>query len=241
MRIEADALTDQGNTRKKNEDAYGIYRTEQFYVVADGVGGQQAGEVAAKETVDQLFYGVHRLFNLLANCSEDEVQNLLKLNVDETNQVVINKGKAHSKLKGMASTFCFIFVFSDMAYYSHYGDSRIYLYREKKLKALTKDHTVAQELLESKSPSISKAQKNTLTKAIGLTGSQKASIDLIPIKKGDIFFLCSDGIFEGLGEGHLAQYLSKSQSSKETLKEIILDARNRGAKDNITAIILNVT
>lgn len=241
MKIEAKALTDKGNTRKKNEDAYGIYHAEQFYVVADGVGGHKGGDVAAKETVSQLFYGVHRLFNQLVNCSEDEVQNLLKLNVDETNQVVINKGKAHSELKGMASTFCFVFVFSDMAYYSHYGDSRIYLYREKKLKALTKDHTVAQELQDSDKPETSKSQKNTLTKAIGLTRSQSAAIQIESVKMGDVFLLCSDGVFEGLEEQDLAKYLSKNQPSKDTLKEIILDARNRGAKDNITAIILTAT
>ncbi len=241
MKIDAKALTDKGNSRKKNEDAYGIYHTEQFYVVADGVGGHKAGEVAAKETVSQLFYGVHRLFNKLVNCSEDQVQNLLKLNVDETNHIVINKGKAHSELKGMASTFCFIFVFSDTAYYSHYGDSRIYLFREKKLKALTKDHTVAQELQNSDNFEISKSQKNTLTKAIGLTRSQNASVQLEAVERGDIFLLCSDGVFEGLEEKDLVQYLSKNQPSKETLKEIILDARNRGAKDNITVLILTVT
>ena len=241
MKIEAKALTDKGNTRKKNEDAYGIYHSEQFYVLADGVGGHKGGDVAAKETVSQLFYGVHRLFNQLVNCSEDQVQNLLKLNVNETNQIVINKGKAYRELNGMASTFCFVFIFSDMAYYSHYGDSRIYLYREEKLKALTKDHTVAQELQDSNKFEASKIQKNTLTRAIGLTRSQSAAVQMEPVQSDDVFLLCSDGVFEGLEDIDLAKYLSKNQPSKETLKEIILGARNNGAKDNITAIILTAS
>ncbi len=241
MKVDAYALTDKGDSRALNEDAYGIFSQEQFYVVADGVGGRQGGEVAAKETVNQLFYGVHRLYNLLANCSEQEVQNLLKLNVDETNQVVINKGLAHTELKGMASTFCFVFVFLDMAYYSHFGDSRIYVYREKKLRALTQDHTVAQELKNSRKYLVSKQQKNTLTKAIGLTSEQSTKIQLETIKSGDIFLLCSDGLLESFSEREIEKYLSKEQAPKELIKEMILDARNRGAKDNITAIILNVS
>lgn len=240
MKIEAFALTDKGDTRIKNQDAYGVFPNENFYVIADGVGGHQGGEVAAVETVNQLFYGVHRLYHLIAGCSEQAVQNLLKLNVSEANQIVINKGKAHQDLKGMASTFCFIFAFSDMAYYSHYGDSRIYLFRENKLTQLTKDHTVAQELKDSNQVVLGRHQENTLTKAIGLTSRQTASVKLEPIKSQDIFLLCTDGLTEKFKERDLKGYLSRDQPTGDILREMILDARNRGAKDNITAILLKV-
>lgn len=240
MKIEAFALTDKGNTRAKNQDAYGIFPNEHFYVIADGVGGHQGGEVAAVETVNQLFYGIHRLYNLISGCSQQAVQNLLTLNVSETNQIVINKGKAHQDLQGMASTFCFIFAFSNVAYYSHYGDSRIYLFREKKLSQLTKDHTVAQELKDSNQVVYARRQENTLTKAIGLTAQQTASVKLEPIQSKDIFLLCTDGLTEKFKEGDLQGYLSRNQSSDELLREMILDARNRGAKDNITAMLLKV-
>lgn len=240
MKVEAFALSDKGDSREKNEDAYGVFHREQFYVVADGVGGHSGGDVAAKETVNQLFYGVHRLYNLLASCQPEEIQNLLKLNVDETNQVVINKAKAHQELKGMASTFCFVFIFLDTVYYSHYGDSRIYLLRNQKLRALTKDHTLAQELIDKNQKITHERQHNTLTQAIGIRGPQNAVISSEKVESGDIFFLCTDGLIEGLGEDDIAYHLSRASHNHQLLQEIILDARNQQAKDNITLLLLKV-
>lgn len=241
MKIEALGVTDQGETREKNEDAFGIFEDEQFYVLADGVGGHLGGEVAALETVNQLYYGIQRVYPRLKECSEKEIQSLLKFNISETNQIVINKGNTRQELKGMASTFCFLFIFLGSVYYSHYGDSRIYLLREGELKLLTKDHTIAQELEDANKAITHKRQKSTLTKAIGVVESERASVKVEPILPSDKFFICSDGLLEGLGPKEIKFYLTQNKDPKTILQEIILDARNRGSKDNITAILIKAS
>ena len=234
------SATDKGEVRTINQDAYGIFPQEQFYVVADGVGGHAGGEVAALETVNQLFYGIRRLVRQLKDQSPEEIIELLKLNVNETNHIVLNKSQAHEHLKGMASTFCFLFIFQKLGYISHYGDSRIYLLRDRQLQLLTKDHTLAQEIEDANQVVTSQRQKNTLTKAIGLHKEQIPQIDTIFLKAQDKFLICTDGLTETLTAADIRGYLLRSQSHNEMLKEMILDARNRLARDNITAIILQI-
>lgn len=240
MKIKIYADTDKGHTRLLNQDAYGVFPMEQFYIVADGVGGQAGGEVAAVETVNQLFYGIRRLFKQLENCTQEEIQQLLKLNVNETNHIVLNKGAAHAHLRGMASTYCFLFIYAKQGYFSHYGDTRLYLLRDKTLKLLTKDHTVAQEIEDAQRVVTSVRQKNTLTKAIGLKTEQTPHVELTSIQAQDTFLICTDGLTEKLSKDDIQGYLLRNQPRNEVLKEMILDARNRSAKDNITAIILEI-
>lgn len=241
MKFHAVGMTDQGDTRERNEDAFGIFNQERFYVLADGVGGHQGGEIASNETVSQLFYGIQRLQDKLNGCSNSDLQSLLKFNISEANQIVINKAEAISGLKGMASTFCFVFFHNDRVFYSHYGDSRIYRLRDNSLVALTKDHTLAQELQDANKAVTHERQKSTLTKAIGVTESGRASVKVEKLKEGDVFLLCSDGLLEGLNQDEIFSYLSQSKSLHTKLKELILGARNRGAKDNITTILIEVS
>ncbi len=240
MQINAYAISDQGEVREHNEDAYGVFNLEKFYVLADGVGGRQAGKVAALETVNQLFYRLQLILRQIENCEEEEILNLLQLNVTETNHVVIKKGDRHENLKGMAAAFCFAFIHEKTMYVSHYGDSRIYQIRRGRIRALTKDHTLAQELEDAQKAVTSIRQKNTLTKAIGLKETHKATVGVHLLEEGDLYLLCSDGVTEKLSEELLLKYLSQDKKPALLLKEIILAARNLGAKDNATAILLKI-
>lgn len=238
MKVEAYGITDKGDMRPRNEDAYGIFNEEQFYVLADGVGGHQGGEFAAKETVNHLYYNIQKIHNRLEHCFDEEIQNLLRIGISETNQIIIKKGKKREELKGMASTFCFLFFHLGYAYYSHYGDSRIYLLREKTLTALTKDHTLAQELEDANQLVTSVRQKSTLTKAIGLELPETALIEREEVLVNDQFLICSDGVLEGLSPQEIHFYLNQNKLPRTILKEMIVGARNRGSRDNITAILV---
>jgi PPM family protein phosphatase len=240
MKIQAYGITDKGDMRERNEDAYGIFNEEKFYVLADGVGGHQGGEFAAKETVNHLYYNLQKVHSRLESCSDDEIQNFLKISISETNQTIINKGRRREELNGMASTFCLLFFYTNFAYYSHFGDSRIYLLRDKELKALTKDHTLAQELEDANQRITHERQKSTLTKAIGLDLPETALIDKQEYFLNDQFLLCSDGVMEGLSAEEIHFYLSQNKESKTILEEMIVGARNRGSRDNITAILVKV-
>lgn len=241
MKFHAVGMTDQGDTRERNEDAFGIFNQERFYVLADGVGGHQGGEVASNETVSQLYYGIQRLQDKIEGCSNEDLQSLLKFNISEANQIVMNKAEAISGLKGMASTFCFVFFHNDFVFYSHYGDSRIYRMRNKSLTALTKDHTLAQELQDANKRITHERQKSTLTKAIGVAESGRALVQVEKVKEQDLFLLCSDGLLEGLSQDEIHSYLTQNKSLHARLKDMILGARNRGAKDNITTILIEIS
>ncbi len=240
MKIEASGLSDQGEKRKRNEDAYGIFESENFYILADGVGGNKSGDVAANETIDQLFYGIQRVLSQIGSCSEEEICKLLELNITETNHTVIGKGERYVELNGMASTFCFLFFFQNKVFYSHYGDSRIYRLRQGELKQLSHDHTLAQELIDAQKAVLNQRQKSTLTKAIGIKEKERAKIFVEKVEEQDLYCLCSDGLWDKLTLKQLRQHLTEPKSMPHTLQEMIFNARKNAATDNITAILIKV-
>lgn len=240
MKIEACGLSDQGERRKKNEDAYGIFENENFYIVADGVGGNKSGDVAANETIDQLFYGIQRVLSQIDNCSEDEICKLLELNITEANHAVIGKGERYEELNGMASTFCFLFFSQNKVFYSHYGDSRIYRLRQGELKQLSHDHTLAQELIDAQKVVLNQRQKSTLTKAIGIKERSKAKIFVDKVEEQDLYCLCSDGLWDKLNLKQISHHLTGQKPMPSTLQEMIFNARKNAATDNITAILIRV-
>jgi len=233
--------TDVGKVRKNNEDSY-IYKTLEYngthnaflMAVADGMGGHAAGEVASAKAIEVLQ-------NNIKNDSLDLIPTVLKKVVEDANTEIFKISSDNSKLMGMGTTCTALVYFNGIAHIAHVGDSRAYIIRNETIKLLTKDHTVAQELLDSGSITNEVAktcpERNILLRAVGT--SPDINVDIyspIPTSRGDIFLICSDGLTEYLDKEEIKQTIIENPIDK-VCNILVETANQRGGSDNITVQI----
>jgi protein phosphatase len=232
------SLSKIGLKRIENEDAFGVFDFEDglLAVVCDGLGGNKAGEVASRLTVNTIGEVFVRLNNV-------DYLDRLKQSILEANRIVFEKSSMDYEFNGMATTVEAMFINDDTAYWGHVGDSRIYNLKNGKLKQLTKDHSLVQKLLDEGYLTIKEAEhhpnKNIIMRAIG--DNLNLDIDLSKQKlnaKDDYkFLLCTDGITSVIHDSELQDILKvkDSNSISKKLSHIIED---RGAPDNYTFILI---
>ncbi|HEX6239868.1 MAG TPA: Stp1/IreP family PP2C-type Ser/Thr phosphatase [Polyangiales bacterium] len=247
-RLSAAALTHVGRVRDHNEDSLVVDDKLGLYAVADGMGGHAAGEVASRlalETVQRVIregYGRVSAYRA-APQSREAAQSVLKL-LEEAAlaacQAVHDEGTRDDEKRGMGTTLSAMLVTDSQAFVAHVGDSRIYLLRGDKVHQLTLDHTLQNELLKrgKLSPeAISRvAQKNALTRAIGVYASVDVDTLQLDVLPGDRLLLCSDGLYAYLKKGELNSILDAPPP--EAAQRLIALANQRGGHDNITAVVL---
>ena len=226
LKIEAYGHSDQGPVRPNNEDVWLSLPTERFFALADGMGGHQAGEVAAKETLNHLTLSIQDKKRPKTPCLE--FISFLKKAIQSANTHVFEMSLLHEKFKGMGTTLCLLYLHEDGVIYAHVGDSRIYRYRRGELKQLTQDHALASPL------------KNVITRAIGTSKKVLPEIASATAKAGDIFFMCSDGLTDFVSEKEIENILFHSTSLKKIVKKLIEKAKEKGSNDNITILMIKV-
>jgi serine/threonine protein phosphatase PrpC len=248
-RLSAAALTHVGRVREHNEDGHVIDDALGLYAVADGMGGHAAGEVAsglALETVQRVIRdGFGRISAYRANPqSRDTAQSVLKLLEEAAQaacQAVHDLGSRDADKRGMGTTLSAMLVADGEAFVAHVGDSRVYLLRGDRVHQLTQDHTVQNELLKrgKLSPEAIErvAQKNALTRAIGVYASVEVDTLQLDVLPGDRLLLCSDGLYSYLKKGELESILDAPPA--EAAQRLIALANQRGGHDNITAVVLH--
>jgi len=247
-RLTIAAQTHVGRVREQNEDSYLVDDKLGLYGVADGMGGHAAGEVASKlalETVQRVVReGYGRISqNRAEPRSRERAQSVLKLLEEAALAACLavhELGMADESKRGMGTTLSLLLAIDMRAFVAHVGDSRMYLVRGDKIHQITEDHTLQNELLKrgKLSPeAISKvAQKNALTRAIGVYASVEIDtlqLDLLP---GDRLLICSDGLYAYLKKGELTSILDAPPDEAAT--RLIALANQRGGHDNITVIVL---
>jgi serine/threonine protein phosphatase PrpC len=241
--IESYGLSDIGLSRSNNEDVWAEIPEIYFYTLADGMGGHQAGEVAAKEAVMELCDVVDDLFTITAKPSSHTLLETLKKGFRESNRWVRSLATQHPELNGMGTTLCCFCVYEKDLYYAHVGDSRIYQYRER-LTQLSEDHSLRQALLSSGELDAEAAAnfryKNIITRAIGTAPKVEASIGITKVQMGDIYFLCSDGLSDFVSCKQIESILSKSSSIKEASLELVEAAKNGNSNDNISIVMIKI-
>jgi serine/threonine protein phosphatase PrpC len=229
MIIESYGISDIGLSRANNEDVWAELPDRNFYVLADGMGGHQAGEVAAKEAVMALCDAVDLLFEKSETLAQTDVMAGIKDGILAANAWVRTLAKKHSELAGMGTTLSCFCLFNKHLIYAHVGDSRLYRYRKKEgLTCLTTDHSVRQE------------NKSMLTRAIGPSSTIYPEIGVLPIQMEDLYFLCTDGLTDYVSEDAIAQIVSSSTSLKNTSIELVDTAKAEGGNDNITVLMVKI-
>lgn len=234
-------LSDIGLTRPNNEDVWLARPEIGFYALADGMGGHQAGEVAAKEAVDSLASSVEKLLETSPQ-NYPELVIAFRNSIEKTNRKVHELGKENPLFTGMGTTLCTILWTLDAVIYAHVGDSRIYRFRKGKLESLTRDHSLLArwmsfgrlaEQCETPFP-----YKNVITRAIGTSRRANPEIAVASFEPGDLFFLCSDGLSDALTENEIEKILDRSETLEVAAERLIEKAKIKGSNDNITVLLV---
>lgn len=232
-----------GAVREKNENACFVIPSHDVYVVADGVGGSNAGEVASRTVVQGIAEYVREV--PLDECKTDE--EICSYFIDclaTVNDQVYRLGQDHREHRGMATTVVTAYLRGEKAYIMNVGDSRAYLFSDGRLHQLTEDHTYVNELLKSGAITCEEAethsQRHYITRAIGADIFVKSDFYRVPIKEGDILMLCSDGLYGEVEEQELIEILGKDENMPDTCSMLVEAAIESGGRDNITVVLVKV-
>jgi serine/threonine protein phosphatase PrpC len=250
MKITYQALTDVGRKRKGNEDSLFVNPEQNLFVVADGMGGHAAGEVASKVAVDSinefvcLTSGDEEItwpYGLDENISYDG--NRLKTAIRYANRKVLDATKERADYEGMATTVAGVLIDGADANLAHVGDSRIYLVRDKTIKQLTADHSWVNEQILSGVISADQARshplRNVVTRALGGKPDLQVDMQVHKMVSGDILLICSDGLTTMLPDEDILEVVLQNGGDIEKAAQALVDAANaRGGEDNITVLLI---
>ena len=236
------AKTDVGKARDMNQDCYYMCKPEeelQIYILADGMGGYNGGEIASHLATEATKNYIQNNFNQIEH-TRDEILNLVKCAIEYANTVVYEESKKDENLQGMGTTLDVCFIYNNKIYIGHVGDSRIYRIRGDVIRKLTKDHSYVQKLLEDGKITREEAEKhpkkNMLIKALGCTEYVEPDIRARNLEKGDILLMCSDGLTNMVKEEEI--YETIKQNPETAPEQLVQSANARGGYDNITVVTI---
>jgi len=250
MRVEAFARTDPGPVRETNEDYFFIDEENGLFLLADGMGGHNAGEVAAQlavETVRDVLLGEcdpdeTRLAHSLDD-DVDELRERLRYAMNRASFHIRDESRRNAEWAGMGTTLVACMIEEGMANLAHVGDSRIYLFRDGRLQRLTRDHTVVQQELDAGrlTPELARVvpHKNVLTQSIGFHGPVEPDSATRAVDDGDLFVLVSDGVSDPLPDDTLEE-LCGEHGPAELAEVLVTSALEAGGEDNITCVVVHV-
>ncbi|MFZ4099691.1 MAG: PP2C family protein-serine/threonine phosphatase [Chlamydiia bacterium] len=234
--IQLAAISDVGLFRTNNEDAWDARPLLGLFALADGMGGHQAGEVAAREAVSMVCRLLEKEMALPPSSPEERTECLAQA-IQEVNSAVFAKSWEDASLQGMGTTLCLLHWTDSLACYAHVGDSRIYYWDGSRLHRLTHDHTVAAELIEAGIGEASvEGLRHRLTRAVGTGMTIEVATGILPATSG-VFLLCSDGLTEALSDDLLFSFFQEHSSLQELATLLVEQAKERHSHDNITVLL----
>jgi len=244
-KVQSFALTDVGHVRSNNEDSWSQIPDENFFVLADGMGGHQAGEIASHEAVAILSRLVKEdKAKPLLSKSVDDIVDILRQAFYRVNAGVYTLSCQNEDWKGMGTTLCCLIIHPQGAICAHVGDSRIYRLRSQRLEQLTQDHSLLRELADlgqiEEDQTSGGLYRNILTRAIGTEPIVEPTVMVSDIAVGDAFLLCSDGLSDLLSKADIEKILNQGDDLEENAKKLIKVAKQRGGYDNITVVLVKV-
>ena len=246
-RLTIAALSDTGSVRQHNEDNFGYDAERGLIVLADGMGGYQAGEVASAMAVTSIFQAVEQLQLVRDDSGEAPLAraDILKRAVEHANRLIYDTALEEEECRGMGTTLTASWFGDGKLTMAHVGDSRLYRYRGYRLDLLSTDHTVVQELVDngfySREEAKNSAQRNIVTRALGVDSTIEIDIRELPTRLGDIYLLCSDGLNDMIDEQEISNILRRSSTDLEYgAAELVDRAIENGGLDNVTVVLVRV-
>jgi serine/threonine protein phosphatase PrpC len=236
LEYEAAGASDQGRTRKSNEDAYGLdLRNDQGvcnFIVCDGMGGAAAGEIASRMAVEAMLHAMSD--GVLTRETFQEA-------VDAANHSVHRSAEQNPARAGMGTTLVAMAARGDRAWVAHVGDSRCYRMRDGGLERLTHDHSLVDEQVRLGQLTPAQAEtspmRNVITRAVGTQDEVDADVIEFVVARGDLYLLASDGLMREVDDERIAGILRGSGELDQTCAQLIRAANEAGGRDNITCVL----
>jgi serine/threonine protein phosphatase PrpC len=249
--LEIFSQTDPGMVRAHNEDSVACEPACGLVVLADGMGGYNAGEVASGIAVSVVVTEVsHRLLNSspvdrVENSGEELGVALLRENIQKANASIFHAAQSQPQYAGMGTTIVSALFYDNRVAVGHVGDSRMYRLRGEVLETITHDHSLLQEQLDSGMISLEDARlsknKNLVTRAVGIDADVDSEIHVHDVLVGDIYLLCSDGLNDMVEDDDIQSTLYALQSNLPlAASQLIQTANDNGGRDNISVVLVKV-
>ncbi|MGE5409218.1 MAG: Stp1/IreP family PP2C-type Ser/Thr phosphatase [Syntrophothermus sp.] len=224
------ARTDTGRQRNANEDS--LFNRGNVFVVADGMGGAQAGEVASKAAAEAFD----------RELPQAAPERILEETIEAANRTIHERARRDPELAGMGTTTTAMIVDleAEEVAIGHVGDSRAYRYRGGRLERLTRDHSLVEEMRRKGQLTDAQAedhpQRSIITRALGPEPEVKVDVQTVPAQAGDVFLICSDGLTTMIDEEHVARILGRASSMQSATRALVDEANRAGGRDNITVL-----
>ncbi len=241
--IQAYAKSDVGKVREQNQDSYYISEPldkVQLFIIADGMGGYNGGEIASSLAVQSAKNYIENNFESSDKDKESIIQ-LVASALEYANMVVYEKSKENEELSEMGTTMDICLIYNNKAYIGHVGDSRVYRIRKEFIRKLTQDHSYVQKLVKDGTITQEEAQhhpqKNMLMKALGCNAFVEPDVMIKGFQKDDILLMTTDGLTNLVSKDRLFETV-KAENLEQVPKKLVEEANNNGGYDNITVIII---
>ena len=232
------SITDIGKRRSTNQDF--VYASDQpvgnlsnMLIVADGMGGHNAGDLASRYTVESMV-------DYIEKAVEKRPIPLLAEAIHHANELVVEKAKSDKALEGMGTTVVAATVQENYLYVANVGDSRLYLI-DQEIEQITRDHSLVEEMIRvgelQRKDAKSHPDRNIITRAVGVRTPVKIDFFDIKLEPGDVILLCSDGLTNMVEDEDILRIVKKSSSLKEAAQRLVTEANKNGGKDNISVVL----
>ncbi|MGC4089596.1 MAG: Stp1/IreP family PP2C-type Ser/Thr phosphatase [Polyangiaceae bacterium] len=252
MRAVAAGITDVGLQRDHNEDSFAILKEHALYIVADGMGGHRAGDVASRLATEAIvdFFRTTATedftwpFHFDARLSEEE--NRLLTGIKIANRQIIDRSNRSREYQGMGTTVVGALFNGKRGkmYIGHVGDSRAYRVRQGQIVQMTRDHSLVNDYMlampELTEEQRSELPKNVITRALGMQDQVAVDLQGDDAQIGDVYVLCSDGLSGMIDDAEICEVVGSSVDLEDACRRLVALANEHGGEDNITALIVRV-
>ena len=242
--MRAVGISDVGRHRKNNEDAYYIHLDNQLgsgniYIVADGMGGCNSGEVASSYAIESFLESFYD-----EKAKSEEILDRLAGALIAANQAVYNKSNSSREFAEMGTTVVAAAIRDGKLYIVYVGDSRAYLIRNKEIVPLTTDHSYVMELVKlgsiTREEAATHPKRNIITRAVGLNKTVEVDAVVQDVQKDDMLLLCTDGLTGMLKDSEILEIILKRTAFEKKAQRLLEAANNRGGYDNISLILVDI-
>lgn len=229
-------ISDIGNIRELNEDTFGVLEGKYYnlFIVCDGMGGHNAGEVASRMAKDTILAAMEH------DLHDSPIEALVSA-IKEANKKIFARSAAEKTMSGMGTTVTTVVSYDGKLDVAHVGDSSLFIIRDNEIKKITKDHSFVQELVDSGRISQKEAKhhpnKNIITRAVGTNAEVDVDTYRLNTRKDDMYILCTDGLTDYLSDEEILNEVTSHENKKDSIVTLADIAKKRGGKDNITLVI----
>ncbi len=249
--LEVAVQTDPGLVREHNEDAVFADAAHGLAILADGMGGYSAGEVASNMATKLLSSRLEAAFKSVPAHTRDSrtgqpfAHNCLAQQIAAVNSAIYRAAESQVQLVGMGTTLVAVVFCDNKLVVAHVGDSRLYCLRSGRFAAMTRDHSLLQEQIDSGLISVEEARhsinKNLVTRAVGVDPEVDVEIHLYPVQPGDLYLLCSDGLYDMVDDLEIHRTLETLGANLDlAARQLIRTANENGGEDNVSVVVIKV-